>query len=84
MYWDVIEVKPESDFTLKVCFGDGTCGQVRFELDHFTGVFEPLKDAAFFNRVFIDRGVVAWPGDIDLAPDAMYREIKRCGEWLLK
>ena len=57
---------------------------MRFELDHFTGVFEPLKDADFFSRVFIDSGAVTWPGDIDLAPDAMYREIKRCGEWLLK
>jgi hypothetical protein len=84
MYWDVIEVISKSNFSLIVCFEDGTRGQVRFEQDHFTGVFEPLKEAAFFSRVFIDSGAVAWPGDIDIAPDAMYREIKRCGEWLLK
>jgi hypothetical protein len=32
----------------------------------------------------LDSGAVAWPGDIDLAPDAMYEEIKAKGEWLLR
>lgn len=35
----------------------------------------PLRDAAFFRQVFVDHGAVAWPGEIDLAPDAMYREV---------
>jgi hypothetical protein len=29
----------------------------------------------FFGQVFIDCGAVAWPGEIDLAPDAMYAEL---------
>jgi hypothetical protein len=29
----------------------------------------------FFNRVYIDCGAVAWPGDINLAPAAMYRRV---------
>jgi hypothetical protein len=29
----------------------------------------------FFGRVYIDSGAVAWPGDIDLAPDAMYAQV---------
>jgi hypothetical protein len=29
----------------------------------------------FFEQVFIDCGAVAWPGEIDLAPDAMYSQI---------
>jgi hypothetical protein len=28
-----------------------------------------------FAQVFIDYGAVAWPGEIDLAPDAMYAQI---------
>ncbi len=28
-----------------------------------------------FRQVFIDDGAVTWPGEIDLAPDAMYAEI---------
>ena len=51
---------------------------------HLTGVFEPLKNPQFFDKVFIDGVVVAWPNEIDLAPDAMYQEIKKHGEWLLQ
>jgi hypothetical protein len=34
-----------------------------------------LRGAQFFERVFIDYGAVAWPGEIDLAPDAMYAQV---------
>ena len=42
-----------------------------------TGVLSPLTDPGFFEQVFIDHGAVAWPGDIDLAPDAMYADVAR-------
>ncbi len=51
-------------------FSDGLAGTVRFDSSYFTGVFEPLSDPQFFNRVFVDHGAVAWPGELDLAPDA--------------
>jgi hypothetical protein len=38
-------------------------------------VLAPLLDVQFFEQVFIDCGAVAWPGEIDLAPDAMYAEV---------
>ncbi len=84
MYWDVIEVAPESDFSLSVSFKDGTTGKVLFEETHLTGVFSLLRDPVYFRLVSLDNGVVIWPGDIDLAPDAMYREIKKYGKWVLK
>jgi hypothetical protein len=84
MHWDVIAVQPRAPLTLTVTFADGTLGTVRFEQTHLTGVFAALKDPETFARVFVDQGAVAWPGDIDLAPDAMYAEIKRNGEWVLK
>jgi hypothetical protein len=28
-------------------------------------------------------GVVTWPGELDLASDAMHSEIKKNGQWLL-
>ena len=83
MYWDVIKVAPESDLSLSVSFKDGTTGKVLFEKTHLTGVFSLLRDPAYFRQVSLDNGVVVWPDDIDLAPDAMYREIKRCGKWVL-
>ena len=75
MYWDIVEVRPESDYTLFVRFADGVSGRVRISPDRLTGVLAPLRDRRFFEQVFIDNGAVAWPGEIDLAPDAMYEEV---------
>lgn len=83
MYWDVVEVKPEKNLKLWVRFKDGMTGHVHFSPSFFTGVFVPLKNKDFFNRVYLEEGAVAWPGEIDLAPDAMYHEIKKAGEWRL-
>lgn len=30
------------------------------------------------------RAIVTWPGELDLAPDAMHRHIKESGEWVLQ
>jgi uncharacterized protein DUF2442 len=75
MYWDVIEVKAEPDYCLFVRFKDGLTGRVRFRREELTGALAPLRDLQFFEQVFIDCGAVAWPGEIDLAPDAMYAQI---------
>jgi hypothetical protein len=75
MYWDVVEVRAEPDHGLFVRFQDGTAGRVRLRREDMTGVLAPLRDARFFEQVFIDCGAVAWPGEIDLAPDELYAQI---------
>ena len=60
VHWDVKDVRVEPDWTLLVRFSDGLTGRVRFLPGFFT----------------VDQGAVAWPGDLDLAPDAMYAQIK--------
>lgn len=75
MHWDIVEVKPEPDYKLFVRFKDGLAGHVQLLPGELTGILAPLLNAEFFERVFIDSGAVAWPGDIDLAPDAMYEQI---------
>ncbi len=47
------------------------------------GVFAVLADPARFAGVFVDCGVVTWPGEIDLAPDAVHRAIQATGQWVL-
>jgi len=84
MYWNVASVQPISPLTLTVRFEDGTEGKVRFESSHLTGVFEALKAPDVFKQARVESGAVTWPGEIDLAPDAMYREIKLNGEWVLR
>jgi hypothetical protein len=37
--------------------------------------YQPLKDKATFNSVYIDFGVVVWnEGDIDISPETLYVE----------
>ena len=84
MNYDVVEVQPMLPMALQVRFADGTAGQVRFEVSHMTGVFEALKDPIVFAQARVEAGAVTWPGDLDLAPDAMYAEIKSHGEWILR
>ena len=77
MYWDVVEVKPLPDHRLFVRFADGLSGEVQLREDDFAGALSPLRDLRFFEQVFLDNGAVTWPGEIDLAPDAMYEEVAR-------
>jgi len=75
MYWDVVEVLPKAGHSLFVRFKDGLEGSIDLRPENLTGALAPLQDEHFFRQVFLDNGAVAWPGDIDLAPDAMYAQI---------
>jgi hypothetical protein len=82
----VVEVHALPAFCLRVRFVDGTEGVVdasRMILGKNRGVFAPLRDTALFAKAGIEYGAVTWPGEVDLAPDAMYREIKAKGRWVL-
>lgn len=83
MHWDVREVHVELNWTLHVTFADGLSGRVRFMPGFFTGVFEPLRDPSRFAEAFVDHGALTWPGDLDLAPDAMYEQIKAHRDYVL-
>jgi hypothetical protein len=80
----LIEVTVAANLTLHVKFKDGVQGIVKFEQSHLTGVFEALKDPVVFQQVHIQDGAVTWPGNLDLAPDAMYQAIKSDGVWILR
>jgi len=84
--WRVASVELQPGFRLKVRFLDGIEGVVEMEaLVHSAeaGVFSILKEPARFAEVYVERGAVTWPGEIDLAPDAMYRAISETGIWKL-
>jgi hypothetical protein len=84
--WRVLAVEVLSDYSLKVRFVDGLEGVVdmrRMTLSTNAGVFETLRDPMVFAQARIELGVVTWPGELDLAPDAMYDEIKAHGTWVL-
>jgi len=79
MYWDVVEVRAEKNYSLWLRFADGVTGTVRLDAKEFIGVLEPLRDPEFFAKVYVEHGAASWPGEIDLAPDALYRELQKVG-----
>lgn len=84
--WRIAEVRALPDFRLWVRFNDGTQGTVALSgLVHSprAGVFATLRDEALFSQVSLSYGAVTWPGELDLAPDAMYDAIRQDGEWVL-
>jgi hypothetical protein len=83
MTWDVVSATVTNHLEFSVTFADGLSGRVKLSPSHLYGVFAPLGDPNFFNRLQVTDGFVTWLGDIDLAPDAMYEAIQRDGEWLL-
>ncbi len=84
--WRVASCVPLPGFRLRVTFMDGSAGYVdlsRRVASPHAGIFSVLKDETLFSQVYVDYGVVTWPGEIDLAPDTMYDAIQQQGEWIL-
>jgi hypothetical protein len=46
------------------------------------GGFATLRDSELFSQASLEYGTVMWPGELDLAPDAMYDAIKANGRWV--
>jgi Protein of unknown function (DUF2442) len=82
--WRVREVTALPDDRLFVRFVDGLAGTVDLSAliaSPQAGVFARLRDRALFEQVRVEMGAVVWPGELDLAPDAMHAAIKEHGEW---
>lgn len=85
--WRVAEVEALPGFRLRMRFNDGTEGIVEmadFIKSEAAGVFATLRDEKLFRHARVAVGAVTWPGELDLAPDAMHREIKEHGKWIVR
>jgi Protein of unknown function (DUF2442) len=77
----VISVSAGHDYRLDVTFSDGTSGKIDLSSRLFGSMFEPLRDRDLFAQVRVDEfGAICWPNGADLAPDALYRAIKRSAD----
>lgn len=82
--WRLRALRVLPGWQLGVTFNDGLNGIVDVSaLVHGPDarVFEALRDPAFFAKAYLDCGAVTWPNGADLAPDCMYKEIRRSGLW---
>jgi hypothetical protein len=85
--WRVKTVEALDGYRLRVRFIDGVEGEV--DMSGFVhapdaGVFAVLADPDIFAQAHVELGAVTWPGELDLAPDAMHDEIEKNGIWILK
>jgi hypothetical protein len=73
----IVAVEARPDYHVWIRFEDGPEGEV--SLAHLVGrgVFSVWDDEDFFRAVFIDEesGTIAWPGGLDLAPDALHEKV---------
>lgn len=68
----IISVKANDDYKLKVKFADG---KIRlFNITPFLnkGIFQELKKKAYFKKVGIIPGGIAWPHEQDLSAETLY------------
>lgn len=69
---DVIRVRTESNHILILEFENGE--EREFDMLPYLAKqpFRRLKDSPLFSKAYIAHGTVAWPGNIDIAPDTLY------------
>ena len=75
MLKDIVAATTLGDYRLHLRFEDGVEGVVDLAPNlSFRGIFEPLRDPAYFALVRVDPelGTVVWPNGADLDPDVLY------------
>jgi hypothetical protein len=79
---DVVSVKPLGGYRLRVAFSDGSAGVHDFSATAARDgeMVRPLKDPAFFARVFVERGALTWPKGFDVDPIALHDRMATAGE----
>jgi len=84
--WRVKALSVLPEYRLAVTFMDGTKGIADLSsvlTSERCGIFEALKDKAYFDQARLDLGVVTWPDGADIDPTWMYEQIKKTGLWFV-
>lgn len=79
---DITAVRVVSHEVLALTFADGLEGEVDLRGLLWGPVFERVRTPEGFAEVYVDEegGTIAWPGEVDLAPDTLYIRVKT-GDW---
>jgi hypothetical protein len=82
MLTKVTSLEKLGGFRLRVRFNDGSEGIHDFTatVNEPGPMLEPLRDPAYFSRVFLEFGAPTWPNGFDIAPEWLRREMEAAGE----
>jgi hypothetical protein len=74
---EVTRIKCLGGYRMRATFSDGMAGEHDFSaLVAASGPMgEPLRDLAYFARVFLEDGAPTWPNGFDMCPDWLRGEI---------
>jgi Protein of unknown function (DUF2442) len=78
---NVSKIKWLGGHRLHATFSDGTAGEYDFSarVAETGPMIDPLRDPAYFARVFLDYGAPTWPNGYDMCPDWLRQEIEAAG-----
>jgi hypothetical protein len=81
MLTKVAKMEKLGGFRLRFRFTDGSGGVHDFArmVEEPGPMIEPLRDEAYFNRVFLEFGAPTWPNGFDVAPEWLRREMEAAG-----
>ncbi|MFH0920522.1 MAG: DUF2442 domain-containing protein [Fibrobacterota bacterium] len=71
----IVSATPQANYRIDVAFKNGIQGVFDMTPYLHEGVFQKLRDPAFFKSVRVDYGTLVWPEDIDIAPDTVEAEL---------
>jgi hypothetical protein len=77
----VAKIKCLGGHRVRATFSDGMAGEYDFAaiVGGSGPMVDPLRDPAYFVRVFLEDGVPTWPNGFDVAPGWLRREIEATG-----
>jgi len=78
----VSKIKWLDGHRLQFVFSDGSIGDYDFApvVGGPGPMVAPLRDLAFFKRVFLEFGAPTWPNGFDVAPEWLHRELASAGK----
>lgn len=74
--WNIKRATALPGHRLVLLFADGLAGEVALPASDFTGALARLADDPYFAQVKLLDGVPTWPEGEDIAPDALYEDVR--------
>lgn len=78
----IARARPIGGYRLAIEFADGAAGEhdLSWVVEKIGPMNEPLREQAFFQRVFVEAGALTWPNGFDLSPWNIRKRMEDAGE----
>ena len=77
----LVSVRPAGEQLLQLGFSDGSSASWSAAeiIARNTELTRPLRNSAYFSRVFIEAGALAWPNGLELSASSLHRRLSEAG-----